>query len=77
MLSAAAVPPASLNKKTQLWPQVGSSQATRDQPVWALLEQYCHSVKTLANLSGPDLAAPDVRAKRREAVGRSGLGERS
>nr|CAI9699234.1 unnamed protein product [Rangifer tarandus platyrhynchus] len=32
---------------------VGSSQAPRDQPVWALLEQYCHSAKTLSNLSGP------------------------
>ncbi|XP_060271016.1 corticotropin-releasing factor receptor 2 isoform X10 [Ovis aries] len=33
--------------------KVGSSQAPRDQPMWALLEQYCHSIKTLANLSGP------------------------
>ncbi|KAI4584927.1 hypothetical protein MJG53_006461 [Ovis ammon polii x Ovis aries] len=32
--------------------RVGSSQAPRDQPMWALLEQYCHSIKTLANLSG-------------------------
>ncbi|XP_047619563.1 corticotropin-releasing factor receptor 2 isoform X2 [Phacochoerus africanus] len=31
----------------------GPNQAPRDQPLWALLEQYCHKVTTLSNLSGP------------------------
>ncbi|XP_049570819.1 corticotropin-releasing factor receptor 2 isoform X2 [Orcinus orca] len=31
----------------------GPSQAPRDQPVWMLLEQYCHAIMTLTNLSGP------------------------
>ncbi|KAM5203880.1 corticotropin-releasing factor receptor 2 isoform 2-T2 [Hipposideros larvatus] len=31
----------------------GPSQVPSDQPPWALLEQYCHTVTTLANLSGP------------------------
>nr|XP_058929559.1 corticotropin-releasing factor receptor 2 isoform X4 [Kogia breviceps] len=31
----------------------GPSQAPRDQPVWMLLEQYCHAITTLTNLSAP------------------------
>uniref|UniRef100_A0A8C4PEX6 Corticotropin releasing hormone receptor 2 n=1 Tax=Equus asinus TaxID=9793 RepID=A0A8C4PEX6_EQUAS len=31
----------------------GLSQAPREQPLWTLLEQYCHVVTTLANASGP------------------------
>ncbi|XP_059789628.1 corticotropin-releasing factor receptor 2 isoform X3 [Balaenoptera ricei] len=35
----------------------GPSQAPRDQPVWMLLEQYCHAITTLTNLSGPGLVS--------------------
>ncbi|KAI5250908.1 Alpha-Fetoprotein [Manis pentadactyla] len=36
----------------QLLKAAGPGQAPRDQPLWALLEQYCHAVTTLTNLSG-------------------------
>ncbi|KAI2545415.1 corticotropin releasing hormone receptor 2, partial [Homo sapiens] len=29
----------------------GQSQMPKDQPLWALLEQYCHTIMTLTNLS--------------------------
>ncbi|VFV26918.1 low quality protein: [Lynx pardinus] len=32
----------------------GPSQVPIDHPLWAMLEQYCRAVMTLANLSGPD-----------------------
>ncbi|XP_025785088.1 corticotropin-releasing factor receptor 2 [Puma concolor] len=34
----------------------GPSQVPIDQPLWAMLEQYCRAVMTLANLSGTDLS---------------------
>nr|XP_060484800.1 corticotropin-releasing factor receptor 2 [Panthera onca] len=35
----------------------GPSQAPIDQPLWAMLEQYCRAVMTLANLAGKPTAA--------------------
>ncbi|KAK2494820.1 hypothetical protein MC885_010749 [Smutsia gigantea] len=35
----------------QLLKAARPGQAPRDQPLWALLEQYCHAVTTLTNLS--------------------------
>uniref|UniRef100_A0A8C9KEA1 Corticotropin releasing hormone receptor 2 n=1 Tax=Panthera tigris altaica TaxID=74533 RepID=A0A8C9KEA1_PANTA len=39
-----------------LW-AAGPSQAPIDQPLWAMLEQYCRAVMTLANLAGKPTAA--------------------